>query len=441
MSSSSSAIFSGNSRYSADFQSIIDRTVAIASLPISQLNDAKTALTDQSEAVDGLQTKFEAVQTAVQAVSDALGSSAYAAAVSDATIVTATLGADAMEGSYSISVADTGSYSTGMSADLAITDPDQASLTTATQFELTVGAASYTITPAANTLTALAQAINAETDAHVRATVVNVGGAAAPDYRLSLERTELGSDAIQLNDGATPLLTGTTGTQARYTVNGVGKEAQSTSRMVTIAPGLTLELLATGDASVTVTRQSSVLSDALSSFANAYNAAMTELDLHRGDAGGVLTGQEIVLTAAQSLHEVGSWTGSGTVAALGDVGLSFDENGVLSFDPLSFTAKDWSEPAAVQQFLTSFASAADDILDGVADPILGRIHTASDAIARQISDTDDRITDEQDRIDRLRSSLSERMAAADALIATMEQQYNYLNEMFAAMQSSAEFYK
>ena len=36
-SSASSAIFNGNSRYSADFAAVITRATAIASLPITQL--------------------------------------------------------------------------------------------------------------------------------------------------------------------------------------------------------------------------------------------------------------------------------------------------------------------------------------------------------------------------------------------------------------------
>ena len=37
MGSSNSAIFSGSSRFAQDFQSVIDRSVAIASFPLQQL--------------------------------------------------------------------------------------------------------------------------------------------------------------------------------------------------------------------------------------------------------------------------------------------------------------------------------------------------------------------------------------------------------------------
>ena len=39
------------------------------------------------------------------------------------------------------------------------------------------------------------------------------------------------------------------------------------------------------------------------------------------------------------------------------------------------------------------------------------------------------------------ASMQRQMAAADAMIASMEQQYSYLYGMFSAMQTAAEQYK
>jgi hypothetical protein len=61
---SSNTIFSGSSRFSKDFSSVIDRAVGIASLPLSQLNSGKTKLSAESAAVAALDTKFGALQTA-----------------------------------------------------------------------------------------------------------------------------------------------------------------------------------------------------------------------------------------------------------------------------------------------------------------------------------------------------------------------------------------
>ncbi len=44
-------------------------------------------------------------------------------------------------------------------------------------------------------------------------------------------------------------------------------------------------------------------------------------------------------------------------------------------------------------------------------------------------------------MDQLQQQLTSQMAAADALIATMQQQYSYMSSMFAAQQTAAQQYK
>ena len=135
------------------------------------------------------------------------------------------------------------------------------------------------MTPSSNTLDALAQAIN-QSGAAVNATIVNIGGPSSPDYRLSLQSTALGNVAIQLNDGTQPLLsTIATGAAAEYQIDGQPTTPiSSDTSNVTIAPGVTVDLLQTGDTTVTVAPDSIAAANALSSFATAYNAAVTELE-------------------------------------------------------------------------------------------------------------------------------------------------------------------
>ena len=108
--STTSALFNGNSRYSSDFQAVINRATAIASLPISQLNNQKTDIDDQTTAITALDGKFSALQTAVDGIGRALGGSSFTATVSDPSKVAVTLGDGAMEGSYSAEVLDAGAF-------------------------------------------------------------------------------------------------------------------------------------------------------------------------------------------------------------------------------------------------------------------------------------------------------------------------------------------
>jgi len=455
-----SSLFSGNSRYASDFQAVIDRTVAIASLPVSLLDKNKTTLTDRSTALTALDTRFGALATAIQSVSDALTSTSYQAAVSDPSAVSATIGEGVAEGTYSIKVLGLGSYTTALSPPpdgtviKKVADPATSGLASAANFALTVDGKPHTITPASRTLSALAEAINADSDANVHATVVNVGSSGDPDYRLSVQSDKLGPVAISLQADATALLEEQArGTQATYNVNGAkvnGEDlvASSDSRTVQIAPGLTVSLIKPGSSPVdiTVTRQSSAVSDALSGLVTAYNAAADELDKHRGQAGGALSGQAIVSSLSRTLQDLTSYTASGAVSSLNGLGLNFDQNGRLSFNSLGFMAADITSPAAITTFLGTagadgFLHAAAVTLDAVERPATGELKSEMASVQQEISDVDSHIADQQLHIEQLQSNLMAQMAAADAMIAAMEQQYNYISSMFSAMQSASDSFK
>jgi len=65
-------VFTGSSNFSADFQNVITRATAIASLPINLLNSDKSNLTSQADALTGIDGKFKTLQNAVQGIADSL---------------------------------------------------------------------------------------------------------------------------------------------------------------------------------------------------------------------------------------------------------------------------------------------------------------------------------------------------------------------------------
>src|SRR5208283_4637732 len=90
-STSNGTMFTGTSQYSQDFQNVITRAVAIASLPITLLTNQQTTLTNQSTALTKLDTDFTALQTAVQGIQSALDGSSYQTTISDPTVVSASV--------------------------------------------------------------------------------------------------------------------------------------------------------------------------------------------------------------------------------------------------------------------------------------------------------------------------------------------------------------
>src|SRR6185312_13828672 len=148
--------------------------------------------------------KFTALQSALQGVSNAVVSSS--AQVSDSSVISAQSDSTAKAGTYAIHVVSAGAPSSALSQNSlpAVQDPFTQSITTASSLTLTVGSTQVTVTPAANTLNALADAINSS-GANVSATIVNLGSPAAPNYQLSLQSTKLGNITLQLNDGTQDL--------------------------------------------------------------------------------------------------------------------------------------------------------------------------------------------------------------------------------------------
>jgi len=285
-------------------------------------------------------------------------------------------------------------------------------------------------------------AINANSALNVQASIVNVGSSGTPDYRLALQSTKLGPNTIQLSNAGAPLLDNlSTGALATYKVNGQTSNITSDSRTVTLAPGVTVALLQqspVGVAStITITKSTASTSNALSAFAVAYNAAVSEIDKSRGSSAGVLAGNSLVSTLSQSLESISSYSsGAPSLPNLTSLGFSFDKNGVLSFDPVAFGVATTGNTTALYTLLgdtsSGFIKSANTALAALEDPTVGTIKNTSTSLTALSTEQDTLIANEQARVDRFRVDLTSRISAADALIASLQQQVTFVTGLFAA---------
>jgi flagellar hook-associated protein 2 len=443
--SSNPTAFTGASAYSKDFQAVIDRAVAIRSLGLSALGTGKARLAAESSAASSLDTAFSNLQNAVAAVGASTGLASLSASVSTSGFIQPALTAGALPGTYSIEVTNLGSATNTLSKDALITvsDPAMQNISAGTSFTLTVNGVDTSITPAAATLSSLVAAINANAGQQVQASIVNIGSSGSPDYRLALQSTKLHTDTIQLTSGSTPLLdTLSTGEPATYKVNGLDTAASSDSRIITLAPGLTVTLLQESPTAVasiiTVNKSTTSTSNALSAFAVAYNGAVSGIDKNRGTAAGVLAGSSLLSTLSQSLRGISSYSsGDASISNLTALGFSFDKNGVLSFDTSVFHAAIDNDPAALYSFLgdssSGFLQSANTTLNALEDPTLGTIKETITSLNEQSSKQDSLIADEQARIDQFREDLTNRISAADALISSLEQKVTFVTGLLQAM--------
>jgi flagellar hook-associated protein 2 len=179
--------------------------VAIASMPIQLLGNQQTALTNQSNELATLDTLYTKLQTAVQGIDTAMSGSSFQTDYSTANVVSATLGNGATEGVYSINVTNRGAYAATVSANTWNATPAAGGGGSA--YTLVAGAQDLNFTPADNSAQTVASTINSQYGNLVQATAVNVGSAAVPDWRVSLQSATLGPmilDLVQTPSGTPP---------------------------------------------------------------------------------------------------------------------------------------------------------------------------------------------------------------------------------------------
>ena len=252
---------------------------------------------------------------------------------------------------------------------------------------------------------------------------------------MAITSNNLGPDTIQLSDssGNNLLNTLSTGADAEYKVNGIATDIQSTSSQVTLAPGLTVDLLAQSSSpvTITVTNSTSGLTNALSGFVSAYNTAVTGLQKNEGQNGGALQGDSLIYTLTNTLNQIAEFaSGSGSVLSLADLGVTLQQNGQLSFD--QGVALSSANASDVQQFLGSvgssgFLQAANNELTSVTDPTNGLIAGDFNAVqAFKITNDNTQISNDQSNISQLQTNLTAQLSQADAAIATLRQVAGHL---------------
>jgi len=435
---SSTPTFSGQSSFASSLGQVLTKAVEVASLPMQLLQADVNTLQSQQTALNSLETVFNTLQNDVIALNSAAQGVPTASTSSPGT-VTATASAGAQSGTYSITVDRIGSAATALSnaGTSAITDPTQQNISSSSTYTLTIDGKSYSpISLSTNSLQALAQAIN-ESGAPVSATIVNVGGSSS-DYRLALTSTNFSAQQIQLSDGSNNLVTTLNGgTTAQYRVTGSKAEINADSNQVTLAPGVTVDMLqnSSNPVSVTVSNSYSGLSDALSSFANDYNAAFDAVSQNIGQNGGALAGQSIIREMSGVLSSLAQYTASsGSASSFTDLGLDLDQTGHLTFDSTAFSN---ANTADIQQFLgqissSGFLQMANSAISSVTDSSTGMVHLSFSVLQNEVDSDNAEISTDQDRVNQLQTTLTTQLSAADAAIASLESQKNYMLQLFQA---------
>ncbi len=434
--------FTGQSKYSSDFQNIIDRAVQLKSLQLNQLQTQQTDDQNQLAAVQSLDQSVTNLQSAISALTTAIGSGSYTGSVANSSIASVAVASNAASGVYSLEVDSLGSATQTVSASglTTVTDPTSQDISSGSSFQLTVGSTSTTITPAGNTLQDLVNSINQNSSLGVSASIVNVGSSGSPDYRLAVQSTSLGNLSIQLTDGSKSLLnTISTGTPATYKVDNLPNTISSSSSTITLAPGVTVNLLGTGTpgvpTTVTVEQTSTAAQGALQQFATAYNAVVTQLDAQHGTTAGPLAGSSILEAAQSVLQTINSYSvNGGGVQNLSDMGLDLDTSGNLTFNASEFAAGGGANVNALSQFLgnatSGFLGDITSAVSALGDPTSGILQSQETTLNTDVTNLGSQITDQVNSINLYQQNLATQLSQSDAAIATLSNQVTYFQDLF-----------
>jgi flagellar hook-associated protein 2 len=193
-----------------------------------------------------------------------------------------------------------------------------------------------------------------------------------------------------------------------------------------------------GPVTITVERNTDAIQSGITAFVDAYNAAVDAIDAQRGKQAGALAGQSILGSLSGILRQITQYHAGSGSQSLFSLGINLDSLGKFKFDSSKL---DSGNPKALLDFLggtssSGFLKAASDALDLAENSSSGSVKNAIQSLDTEMKHQDDLIAASQQRIDDLTASLQARMAAADAVIASLEQQVTFMSALFQSMSSS-----
>ncbi|MCX6586943.1 MAG: flagellar filament capping protein FliD [Acidobacteria bacterium] len=436
--------FSGVSSYSADFQKILDRTVAIGAQPINAIQRDQTKLVQQRTLAVGIQTSAEALKKAVSDLGDLGRSRAVGGVSSNSSKVSVGAVTATTPATYTISdVTSLARSSSATSAGYASSTTGTVSLSGNVRLGFAGKEFDISLSAQENTLTGLRDKINA-LGAGVTASILTTGSGETP-YYLSLTSTTSGEKPITLTSdpsGANTdlLVSRDNGSNANFKINGVAVSKNS-NLVNDVVSGVTFTLGGTTSAgetvSVTLSSNRSSLAARLGSFVTAYNGTRELVDAQIGSAAGLLTGSSIVRDTGGLLTQISGYGGTGSIKSLSGLGVTFGKDGKASFDQSAFDAFSETQIQSAFEFLGSSTTgfgAMQAKVSQISDPVTGVIANET----ARMDETDKRLSAQvatlTERLENMQRVASERLQAVDAILGSLASQKSVVEASVKSMQ-------
>jgi flagellar hook-associated protein 2 len=439
------------SPFSSDFQSVLNRAVSIANLPVQQLQNQDTNVQSQQAELATLGTVVSNFQTSLTALGTLGSSQALSAASSDSSVVSVEATGATNPATYTISKITSVAAAAAETSLTGYASGSTAPVSSTGTLTLVVGSHSYQVlSPASgtNTLAGVAQGINAA-GAGVTATVLTTGTGATPNY-LSITANNTGASTLQLFDGTpasgTNLLTNLNqGADAIFNLNNLPVDNPNNT-INDVVPGLTFTIANTTSTGQTVNlslaSDPTQLQSALQDFVTQYNALSSAATSQVGQGAGLLAGNPIVQQLQAGLRQVTAFEGApgAAIHSLSDLGIEVDQTGKMSLNTTTLNALSSSQAASAFAFLGSATTGLGGLSQqfvSITDPYSGMIFEQQSAFTTTDQNLQSQISSLNARISLMQSNLSTQLEAADALEAQLTSQQNELSSTIQSLNYSA----
>ena len=432
--------FTGISQYSTDFQTILDRAVKIAQIPVQQLQNRDSDVLQRKALLGSFSLSVARLAADLKTLGDTASGRALSASTSDSASATATNTGATSAAVYTIDSITSAASAASERSLTGYADAQATPVSATGTVKLVVGGQSQNIILTHNNLASLRDQING-LNLGVNASILT---APTGNY-LTVNANSTGATTLQLIDdpggAASDLLTSTNpGTDAVFQLNGIDVR-QSGNVVNSVIPGVSLTILKAANAPITVTLGSdrAKLQSALADFVTSFNGARDAVNGQIGAGAGLLSGDTVIGQVSDQLRRIaGHQLSSGAVKSLSDLGITFDLKGHASLDAAVFNALPDTAIAHAFNFVGSATSGLGGFskaLDQFGDPLTGLIHVEQDGLERTDRALQKQIGTLNDRITIMQNALAAKLHAADALLGRLASQQLQLTASLQGLNS------
>ena len=447
---SSSGIGSG-----LNVSQIVTALMDVEKGPLNSINKSISKDNAQISAYGSISSQISSFQSSIAGLTTSSTIKATTASSSSAGVLSVSNDGTALTGEYKITNV------TLASPQVITSNIDTSAYTSINSSIGTTGSITIsgtTITPTSYTVAGLVEAINNANISGISATVANLGTSAAPDYQIRIVNTSDTAATIALsagNDFSGLAFTSADAVAGSLTINGT--TVNRSSNMITdLVPGLTINLVGTGNSTITVAQDNSALSSKISAFVTAFNALDKSLkDISSYDAtakkGAALYGDAAIVGLRREIRSIITSTlgvdSTTSYNRLSQVGVSFKTDGTLSLDSTVLNTAISTNFNKVAKLFSGTGVSTDSLgLHGfayqlntvltTATGIDGSITNRKSSLQSDIRRLQARAEQEQLRLADLQQMYQKQYTALDRTVSSLNSMASYLTNQFDAMSNT-----